>query len=292
MTIKEAKEIYREYSYKSVLSNDEEFMLIEALEFLIDETKETRWMVELGGYYYEQREFDLALKYYEMADTYGDKWAPEGLGYIWYYGRTGERDYKKAFKYYSKAAQNGFLKSKIKVADMYKNGYGVEKDFEKYKEILEEAYDIVKDEEFPGAPKSEVFTRLARIRKDEGNTEEAIRLYLEAKRFQAERISQNPFFGDLNIMKWLIEDLYTMTDPDMTDLDLYDLYHLLKGPCKISFMYEGKEYTIESIEENGKTNISFGDKWYEDVDDFFKKAVIDGRRIPVLYYDLYAFKSE
>ena len=93
-------------------------------------------------------------------------------------------------------------------------------------------------------------------------------------------------------MKWLIEDLYTMTDPDMTDLDLYDLYHLLKRPCKISFMHEGKEYNVESIEENGKTNISFGDKWYEDVDDFFKKAVIDGRRIPVLYYDLYAFKSE
>lgn len=126
MTTQEAQKIYRTYINKSLLSPDEEFMLIEALEYLIEETKETGWMVELGGYYYGEKQFDLALKYYEMADTYGDKWAPEGLGYILYYGRTGERDYDKAFKYYSKAADNGYLKSKIKVADMYKNGYGVE----------------------------------------------------------------------------------------------------------------------------------------------------------------------
>ena len=49
MTIKEAEKIYDKYAFKSVLSDDEEFMLIEALEFLIKETKNSRWMVELGG---------------------------------------------------------------------------------------------------------------------------------------------------------------------------------------------------------------------------------------------------
>ena len=290
MTIKEARAIYNKYSYKSVLTDDEEFMMIEALEFLIEETKDTQWMVALGGYYYALREFDLALKYYEMADTYGDRWAPEGLGYIWYYGRTGEKDYEKAFKYYSKAASNGFLKSKIKVADMYKNGYGVKKDLDKYRKIIEEAYPLVEDSDFSGAPKSEIFTRLAGIRKEEGNTDEALRLYLEAKVFQARRISFNPFFGDLNIMKWLVEDIYTIIEPDMTDLDLYDLYHVLKTPVKIGFNYEGEEYIVESVEENGRVHVKFGDKWYEDIDDFFKKATIDNERLPVLYYSLYAFK--
>lgn len=290
MTIKEAEKIYRTYYNKSVLSPDEEFMLIEALEYLIEETKQTGWMVQLGGHYYGEKQFDLALKYYEMAESYGDTWAPEGLGYIWYYGRTGERDYEKAFKYYSKAAKNGYLKSKIKVADMYKNGYGVEKNFDMYKKIIEESYYLVADSAFPGDPKSEIYTRLARIRKDEGNTEEAIRLYLDAKVFQARRLSYNTFFGDLNIMKWLIEDLYTMTEPDMTDLSLYDLYHVLKKPIKIAFVYEGDEYVVESVEENGRVVIKFGEKWFEDIDDFFKKATIDGEKLPTLYYSLYAFR--
>ncbi len=80
MTIDEAKKIVDEYEYKSVLSEDEEFMLTEAMNYLIEKTKDTEWMVRLGGHYYEKKDFDLALKYYEMADSYGDSWAPEGAG--------------------------------------------------------------------------------------------------------------------------------------------------------------------------------------------------------------------
>lgn len=67
MTIAEARRIINEYEYKSVITDDEEFLLLEALEFMIEATKETEWMVRLGGYYYEKRSFDLALKYYEIA---------------------------------------------------------------------------------------------------------------------------------------------------------------------------------------------------------------------------------
>ncbi|MBQ2582417.1 MAG: sel1 repeat family protein, partial [Erysipelotrichaceae bacterium] len=49
-----------------------------------------------------------------------------------------EKDYDKAFHYYTKAMNNGLLKSRIKVADMYKNGYGVEQDMDKYVELIEE----------------------------------------------------------------------------------------------------------------------------------------------------------
>ena len=147
MNIEKAKNTVWELGKKSVMTADEEFTYIESLEFLIDETKDTDYMTQLGGYYYGKKIYDLALKYYEMADTYGDKWAAEGLGYIWYYGRTGEVDYEKAFKYYSKAADNGYLQAKIKVADMYKNGYYVDKDYDKYCRIIEHAK---KDVKIPG----------------------------------------------------------------------------------------------------------------------------------------------
>ena len=53
-------------------------------------------MMQLGGHYYGIRRFDLALKYYELAANFEILDAYECLGYIWYYGRTGERDYAKA----------------------------------------------------------------------------------------------------------------------------------------------------------------------------------------------------
>ena len=237
-------------------------------------------------------DLDLALKYYEMADSYGDEWAPEGLGYIWYYGRTGEKDYEKAFKYYSKAAENGMIKSKIKVADMYRNGYYVEKDYDKYVRLVEEVYREVKNSTFPGDPVSEVFTRLARIRKEQGYEDEAVRLYLEARSFQAQRLCYNPFFGDLNIMKWLIEDLYELIEVDYADIDLYDLFYLLKKPVRISFRMidSDEEYVVEGVEEEGGVSVRFGDQWYRSVDDFFRQATVDGELIPVMYESLHDFK--
>ena len=75
-------------------------------------------MMELGGWYYEQRQFDLALKYYEMAAAGKDMQAYKCLGYIWYYGRTGKRDEEKAFRYFEKCMKAGDLQTAYKVADM------------------------------------------------------------------------------------------------------------------------------------------------------------------------------
>ena len=50
------------------------------------------------------------------------------MGYIYYYGRIGEKDYEKAFKYFVKGALDGHLCSLYKTGDFYKNGYFVEKD--------------------------------------------------------------------------------------------------------------------------------------------------------------------
>ena len=156
---------------------------------------------------------------------------------------------------------------------------------------LEKAFSTdVKGVPYLSAPQPEVYTRLARIRQKQGRTDEAIDLYVRAKDFLAQRITYNPFFGDLNIMKWLEEELYELIDFDRADFDLYDLYVLLKQPVRIAFAYDGKMYEVESVEEDGSISIRFGDSWYRDIDDFFAKATIAGERIPVLYEKLYAFK--
>ena len=292
MNTSDAMKICNQFYGKNNPSEAEQFAYIEALEFLIAENKSPRCMMELGGYYYELKRFDLALKYYEMAAEYNYEAAFECLGYIWYYGRTGTKDYEKAFNCYSKAADLGNIVCKYKLADMYKNGYFVDKDYEKYKEIIESLYDEVRNARSLGEPLPEIYTRLARIMMEEGRNDEALELLLDAKSFLAQRISYNAFFGNLNIMKWLIDDLYKVSEFDSDNFDFYDLYHVLKNPASVEFLYKKKKHTIQSQIEDGECVINFDGKWFRTVDDFFGKSCIENDKLTAIFDDLYGFALE
>lgn len=290
MTIKEARGIAARFYRNTNPSEEDIFLYTEAMDFLIHEENRPEDMMELGGWYYGERRFDLALKYYEMASAYDIDPADECLGYIWYYGRTGQVDYEKAYRHYAKSMARGNLVSTYKVADMYKNGYFVGKDDAKYKEIIEQLYPKVSHARFLNEPLPEVFTRLARIRKEEGNMEAAADLYLKAKDFLAQRIRWNPFFGNLSIMKGLIDDLYEIISFDPDDMDFYDLYYVLNRPARVSFIYQGQEQALESLTEDGALVVRFNDKWFRPRDDFFLKAAIGDRKLTDLYDDLYGFE--
>ena len=98
MNLKEAEDIIIETENKSVTTEEDEFRMVEALMFIFKETRECKPILYLGGYYYGKKDFDLALKYYDMAAGLGSNEANLYLGYVWYYGRTGQRDYEKALK--------------------------------------------------------------------------------------------------------------------------------------------------------------------------------------------------
>ena len=287
MNEQDARKIVRAIGYKNNISEQEMFMFTEAMNFLIKKYHDPEDMLELGGVYYEQRKFDLALKYYEMAANMGYEPAISGLGYIWYYGRTGKVDYEKAFNYFSKSASLGNLQSEYKVADMYKNGYFVEKDYDKYVTIIKELYPIVKDGNYL-IP--EVFTRLAGIYTKEGKNRKAINLYKKAKESLAQRIRYNAFWGNLNIMMWLIDDLYKLKKFNKKDFDLYDMFYLLTKPCVISFIYENKTYIVRSVMEDDNIAIEFNDIWYRKREDFFNKATIDDVLLTKLYFQLEEFE--
>lgn len=70
MTIKEAEQMIIDAYSNYRLPEENKVMLIEALEYLIEETHDPEHMMHLGGIYYDDRCFDLALKYYEMAAAY------------------------------------------------------------------------------------------------------------------------------------------------------------------------------------------------------------------------------
>ena len=286
MTKKEAMDIVSCF-YGLQIPAEEEAHYIEALEYLIRETKQSEYMLELGGFYYEKKQFDLALKYYEMAAADHNPDAYNCLGYIWYYGRTGERDYEKAYQYYEKAAQAGNIQAAYKIADMYKNGYYVEKDYARYCEIIEDLYLQMKDLEYVEGPLPEIYTRLARIRMEQEKYDEAEDLLLQAKEFLAYRIEDRAFFGDLNSMKWLMEDLYRLPPKiEPMELDLYNLFVVLQQPALVRFRYQDQIYKIWAVKENDECVIRFEDHWYRTVEDFFAKAQLNGHPLTSLYAEL------
>ncbi len=290
MTIQQARAIAENFDDSKSYTEEDFFAFTEAMQFLIREEQRPQDMLYLGGVYYELKNFELALKYYEMAATFDYDPAYECLGYIWYYGRTGEKDYKKAFEYFSKLMDKGDFVATYKIADMYKNGYYVEKNKAKYEEIIENLYPKVKNCRNVFDPVPEVYTRLARIRTEQGNKKEAVNLYLKAKEYLSQRIRHNAFFGNMNIMKWLIDDLYELIPFDEEEFDFYDLYYLLKSPHRITFEAYGERHEIVSEQDGGTCAVCFDGKWFRDRDEFFKGAQIDGERLTEIYWDLEEFR--
>ena len=180
---------------------------------------------------------------------------------------------------------------------MYRNGYFVEKDMDRYREIIEEMYPQIKDATNLGAPLPEIFTRLAKIRTEQGRTDEALHLYDIARDFLAQRIRWNPFFGNLNIMKWMIWDIYKIRKFNSVDFGFYDLYYILQKPARVRFTHyksisELEIHEVEAVEEGGDIAVRFDDHWYHTVDDFFQKADLKGTLLTALYEELYDFRLE
>ena len=283
LTIEKAQQILDDYYDLTQPTYEDDIQLINALEYLIKETNNPEYMVELGGWYYGQKQFDLAEKYYLMAAKLDYNNAYECLGYIYYYGRVGQPDYEKAFHYYKLASDQGNLVAAYKLADMYKNGYYVQKDYPKYVQIIKDLYPKIQGATNTFDPVPEIYSRLAKIYVEEGNEDQAIQLLLIAKEFQSQRLIYSQFFGDLTIMKYIVNDLYSLIQFDPDYMDLFDLYYALQKPCKVAIEILGEDHIIEAKYEDGLFFICMDDKNYEDVDQFFLKAKINGEPISTQY---------
>ena len=158
------------------------------------------------------------------------------------------------------------------------------------KAIIEELYTQLQDSTWPDDPIPEIYTRLAQIRAEEGKTDEALRLYDVARAVLSRRIQNHPFFGDRNIMKWLIEDTYRLCPFDAEDMSFYDLFYVLHEPAKVRFYFDERPFEVTSEKEDGECTVHFEDRWFRTVDDFFAEAEIDGELLTTLYDELYNFE--
>lgn len=90
-----------------------------------------------------ERSREVITRYYEIStDDTERAFLANTLGYIYYYGRCngGVPEYEKAYRYFDFAAWSGVYEAQYKIADMYKNGYGVPKSLEISHNIIYRLY--------------------------------------------------------------------------------------------------------------------------------------------------------
>ena len=291
MNNSEALKALQDYYDLNNPGEEDEFIFTEALKYLIEETKNPKYMTELGWYYSAKKRFDLEIRYLEMAAEYGYLPAMEELGYMWYYGQHGQKNYDKAFYYFSKGVEgdegSGSLWCKYKLADMYRFGCSVEKDEDKYRQMIEEAYEEVKDPQFLNEPFPEICLRLAGIRADQGKKDEAVRLLRKAKDFLAERLSRDPFWGHIEVMGRIVRFLYKLTPFDEETADFYDLFYLTERPGRYTVKRGKDKIEIEVSDENGEYAIGYGGKWYRCFEDFCQRAETGNEKFTSIYDEFY-----
>ena len=333
MKFKDALAIRDDFHELSVPSADEEFAYTEAMAMLIESTGEPKYMAELAWFYCDRKRFDLEEKYLTMAAECGFGPAFEELGYMYYFGQNGVKDYRKAFECFTKGAEpdrfgnEGSLWCRYKLADMYRFGCFVEKDEARYREMIEEAYGLVKSARRLSEPYPEIAYRLAGIRAEQGESAVAVALLRRAKAFLAERLSYDAFWGHIEVMGRIVRLLYELTPFDEDEADFYDLFHLTRTPGRYGITRAGKSLVLDvnadfanggaagttaaeagtagtTAAETGSAGtgasqyesvrgaaIECEGRFYRDFADLCGKMKIDGRRVTELYDEFYEVRK-
>lgn len=265
MNQKEAHSIIRNF-YGNDSPVEDEPAFEEASHLLIKEYGDMKTALDLGGYYYGKKMYDLAYKYYSIAADADIPYAWIDLGYIWYCGRTGVKDYKQAYECFNKALKiltgmsiedpafyddkrkvklnnmeeyDAYINAVYKLADMYHAGHYVTKDYDRYAYLINHLFHLITDSDPWSVPDDylpELELRQAEILvtlKNDNNA--AIDLLSDAKERMEERLFNDPFFGNFSIMKSIVLQLYKLKEFDPVNMDFYDLYYVLQKPCTVTF---------------------------------------------------------
>lgn len=118
-------------------------------------------LLDIGAEAYRDGDYQKAQKYYEKSASMGNDQAACNLGYIYAFGRTGERDYEQAFKWFKQSADHGNPNACYKVGDFYLYGDFVDKNPDLAFAYYEQAAEIVEKSQQDDDLKSDIYYRMA-----------------------------------------------------------------------------------------------------------------------------------
>lgn len=286
MNTEQAWKIFKEYNAKDNPTQFEKDAFIEASEFYIYADRDTPdrdiVLFNLASFYYDNEYYPQAKKYYEILidqyDNLSKNLAQTCLGKFYYYGHDGMPNYQKAYQYANQAAEfeSNLQAQWLKLACIYQFNDSPSTDTRYTESVFQLTETVVHRQSSWFAPVPEAKLLIASIfseTKDPSIKTICEELLQEARAFLPRRLQQSKNPDDLLLMHQII-DMLPHTGQEI--LDIYDLIWLLKKDSAVSFTYAGAPYEVHAQQKDHHTVISFQDNWYCSIDDFLKKATIDG----------------
>lgn len=116
MTINEATDIVSRYSFEKHLNEDEQFLLSEALLYMIEHDPGARdiWEYNLASHYDKMGEYDLAIKYFNICLKANNTVAYLGLGDVYRH----KKEYESALAYYEEAKRHHLYQADSRIRSL------------------------------------------------------------------------------------------------------------------------------------------------------------------------------
>lgn len=303
MTIEEAKKKLEDLIINSPWPNTEEVKIeiCELSMFIYEQTGIIGYMEEaystglLTNMEYKLNEYLKAINRGEEIHTYE-------VADMYFSGKLGSPDYRKAFEYFSRAAvaepvgdgksletsyKNVRFDAKYKLAIMYKNGLYINKSYDKYKELITEIYEQIKEEKWY-EQRFDIKNEMAEILLNEGMEEKGLELLLESRGDLCLFVKNYGFYSE-DLIK-TNELIYRKMEFDYTDIRPEDVTYLLNKEGLMRFMYQDKPYRISVEIIDGRTMIRYEDKYYTDPVTFMEKAQVEEVPFCVALFDTYEWE--
>ena len=86
---------------------------------------------EAGMVAIDMKDYEKALRYYQMSAEKGYVKAWKALGSLYYFGDGVEQSYDKALEYWQLAAEQGLAEAQASLGDLYARGEGVEQSYDR-----------------------------------------------------------------------------------------------------------------------------------------------------------------
>lgn len=285
MTIEEAKTKIENF-YEILSPSDEQISEhVDNLRFLA--TKKDLFAVrEYGNAMTFYGRYDIAEKCYNLVietDPNGNRelsnstFAHVELGDLYLNNFIGNKNYGKAYEHYLISASRGNDLAKERIAEMYRVGIFVEKNYNKYVEIITEEFAKCKSE---GRVEIDLYLKMAQIkylRKDYKGCEDIVKIFELGSGFGAINI-----FSVANDIKNLIEIhklQYRLGLINENQFDIFSIEALTKKFKKFSFKYRNKKYELKCCKCNAGNCYEFNGERFTTLTEFILKAKIHNETI-------------
>ena len=242
---------------------------LEALEYLAYNDADIEYKSSMAFKYYDHGLFRNILSMFEQFSFNPTVAYLRGL--IEFEGLLSKPDYKMAFEYFNHAIKVGSLIAVYYVAIMYRDGLFVEKDLSKYEYMITTTFKIYKDSILECCP-NKITLEMIKILCSKGKKKEAVAICNEVIKGEKDFCGLNIEQGKSSAV--MLNQLYSLTQIDYNNLDLFDLLYVLQQPHRVKIVLGGDDYFVESFYSDQRLIVRFGNKFYRNANEFFDKCRI------------------